>query len=265
MAKERSAYELIIEDIFLRHYRKGLKSFEFKRAEIKETGEKLRVIVPKNLGDVVYSYRYRKLQPESIRSRTPEGFEWTIRGTAKGEYRFALAKELNVLPNPDMIETKIPDATPEIINRYALTDEQSLLAKIRYNRLIDIFTGLTCYSLQNHLRTSILKNVQVETDEVYVGLDKRGAHYVLPVQAKTGNERLGGVQMRQDFDLCAEKFPDAICRSIGAKFTRDNVIALFEFEMEGAEIKIVAEKHYRLVSNEELSKEEVGQYGKGLG
>ena len=68
--------------------------------------------------------------------------------------------------------------------------------------------------------------------------------------------------MRQDFDLCAEKFPDAICRSIGAKFTRDNVIALFEFEMDGAEIKIAAEKHYRLVSNEELSKAEVEQYGR---
>ena len=46
-----------------------------------------------------------------------------------------------------------PDSTPGVIS-YALSDEQSLLATVRYNRLIDVFTGLTCYSLQNHLRTS---------------------------------------------------------------------------------------------------------------
>jgi len=38
---------------------------------------------------------------------------------------------------------------------YALGDEQALLAKLRYNRLLDIFTGVVCYSLQNHLRTNV--------------------------------------------------------------------------------------------------------------
>ena len=46
---------------------------------------------------------------------------------------------------------EIPDATPEIILSYALSDEQALLAKVRYNRLLDIFLGITTYSLQNHL------------------------------------------------------------------------------------------------------------------
>jgi len=49
-------------------------------------------------------------------------------------------------PNPLLSETKIPDATPGIIDMYALTDEQALLAKVRYNRLVDVFTGVTCYS-----------------------------------------------------------------------------------------------------------------------
>lgn len=260
MAKTRSSYDLIIEEIFRNHYRTGQKDFTFERTEIERTANKLKVEKPKNPGDVVYSYRYRKALPEYIRSKASKGHEWIILGTKKGEYQFALAKEFNAAPNPDLAETKIPDATPEIISRYALTDEQALLAKIRYNRMIDIFTGLTCYSLQNHLRTNILDNVQIETDEVYVGLDKRGAHYVLPVQAKAGQERIGGVQIRQDFDLCADKFPDAECKSIGAKFIQDNVIALFEFEFVFPDIKIVAEKHYRLVSNEELTNVELEQY-----
>jgi len=51
-----------------------------------------------------------------------------------------------------MAAIKIPDATPEIVAAYALSDEQALLAKVRYNRLLDIFLGVAAYSLQNHLR-----------------------------------------------------------------------------------------------------------------
>ncbi|HAI86179.1 MAG TPA: endonuclease, partial [Firmicutes bacterium] len=71
---------------------------------------------------------------------------------------------------------KVPDATPGIVELYSLQDEQALLAKVRYNRLIDIFTGLTCYSLQNHLRTHVPELGQVETDELYVGIERGGSH-----------------------------------------------------------------------------------------
>ncbi len=262
MANERSSYERIIELIFGEHYKPNVTSFVFERAEIVRAAARLKVKTPKNVGDVLYSYRYRRLLPDAIRKKAKEGYEWIILGTKKGEYKFVLAKEFNASPNTDLAETKIPDATPEIISRYALSDEQALLAKIRYNRLIDVFTGLTCYSMQNHLRTKILDNVQIETDELYVGIDKRGVHYVLPIQAKGGGERIGSVQIRQDFDLCADKFPDAICRSIGAQFMEDDVIALFEFELAASDIKIVAEKHYRLVSNDDLTKQELEQYVK---
>jgi len=147
-------------------------------------------------------------------------------------------------------------------SRYALSDEQALLAKIRYNRLIDIFTGLTCYSLQNHLRTTVQSIGQVETDEIYLGLDKRGVHYIIPVQAKGGNDKLGVVQIEQDFAIGAGKFPTLVCKPIAAQFMQNGVIALFEFEKAGDEISIVSEKHYRLVSSDELSIEEIDNYKK---
>ncbi|MBI4590150.1 MAG: hypothetical protein HY725_15055 [Candidatus Rokubacteria bacterium] len=143
---------------------------------------------------------------------------------------------------------------------YALNDEQALLAKLRYNRLIDIFTGVACYSLRSHLRTTVPKLGQVETDEIYIGVDKRGAHYVFPVQAKGGNDLLSVVQIEQDIALCAAKFPSLICRSIGAQFMEDNLIALFEFE-EGKEgVVISAEKHYRLVPGEEVTVDDLQTY-----
>ncbi len=152
------------------------------------------------------------------------------------------------------------DATPGVIAKYSMNDEQSLLAKLRYNRLVDIFTGLTCYSLQNHLRTTLRDGSQVETDEIYIGLDKRGAHYILPVQAKGGKDRIGVVQIEQDFELCALKFPPLICRAIAAQFMADNLIALFEFEQSNGEIKVASEKHYRLIRPDELSPEELQSY-----
>jgi len=143
---------------------------------------------------------------------------------------------------------------------YALNDEQSLLAKLRYNRLIDIFTGVTCYSLQSHLRTTVPEMGQVETDEMYVGVDKRGAQYVFPVQVKGGSDQLGIVQIEQDFALCATKFPKLICRPIAAQFMDGNIIALFAFEESSNGICISEEKHYRLVLPEHLTDEDLSLY-----
>jgi hypothetical protein len=110
--------------------------------------------------------------PESIRAKAPKGQEWIIRPKGRSSYAFVATSLTTIVPSEMMAETKIPDATPGVIAKYALSDEQALLAKLRYNRLIDIFTGVTCYSLQSHLRTTVPKMGQVETDEIYIGLDR---------------------------------------------------------------------------------------------
>jgi hypothetical protein len=163
-------------------------------------------------------------------------------------------------PNPNLAVTKVPDATPGIVSKYAFKDEQALLAKLRYNRLVDIFTGVTCYSLQNHLRTTVAGMGQVETDEVYVGVDKKGAHYVFPIQAKGGSDKLNVVQIEQDFAVCAHKFPLLICRPIGAQFIAEDVIALFEFEQNNGDVRISSEKHYKLVVPKEVTETDLLNY-----
>ena len=143
---------------------------------------------------------------------------------------------------------------------YALNDEQALLARLRYNRLVDIFTRVTCYPLQSHLRTTIPQLGQVETDEIYIGVDRRGAHYVFPVQAKGKTDRLNVVQIEQDVALCRHKFPNLICRPIAAQFMSDDRIALFEFEESNTGIGIALEKHYRLLPPEEIDQKELANY-----
>lgn len=258
--KEPNRYSKILEAIFLKHFEKGQTEIEFERTEFSQVAAELGIVLPKNLGDVLYSFRYRTLLPKSITSKAPKGFEWIIRPAGRGKYKLVIARQSNIAPSTILAETKIPDATPGVIAKYSMNQEQSLLAKIRYNRLIDIFTGLTCYSLQNHLRTTLSDGSQVETDEIYIGLDRRGVHHVLPVQAKGGKDRVGIVQIEQDFELCARKFPDLVCRAIAAQFMQDNLMALFEFEQSQDGVRVSSEKHYRLVDVSELSQEELQSY-----
>jgi len=253
-------YGQIIERIFLEKYKKGMTELTFSREDIARVAKKIGIRLPKNLGDVIYSFRYRAELPESIRAKAPSGSEWIIRPAGRSKYIFVATTAATVQPTVSLVETKIPDATPGIIAMYALSDEQALLAKLRYNRLIDIFTGVTCYSLQSHLRTFVEKLGQIETDEIYVGIDKRGVHYVFPVQAKGAKERISVVQIEQDIAMCASKFPSLICRPIAAQFMKQDLIALFELEQAKSGIGISLEKHYLLVEPDNLSPDELQKY-----
>jgi hypothetical protein len=256
----RNRYARIVEQIFRSHFRKGIRDFIFERQELVDVARQLGITLPKNLGDVVYSFRYRATLPESIRAEAPEGETWVIRPAGHSRYQFALVADQPITPNLMMSEIKVPDCTPGIVAMYSFNDEQALLAKVRYNRLIDLFTGATCYSLQNHLRTTLPSGSQVETDELYVGVDRRGVHYVFPVQAKGGTDRLGVVQIEQDFALCAARFPGLTARPIAAQFMQGNLIALFEFEEGERGVTIAAEKHYRLVAPDEITPEDLETY-----
>jgi hypothetical protein len=256
----RTRYSRIIERIFLARYKAGDRSVLFERSDIEEAAAKLKIGVPKNLGDLIYSFRYRTPLPDSIASRAPKGEEWVILPAGRSRYRFVATKLATISPATGLAETKVPDSTPGLIDLYALSDEQALLAKLRYNRLIDTFTCVACYSLQNHLRTTVPEMGQVETDEIYVGVDRRGAHYVFPVQAKGGKDKLSIVQIAQDAAMCGAKFPGLICRPVAAQFMAGDLIALMEFEEAGGAFAIAFEKHYRLVPPEEVTEADLIAY-----
>ena len=260
MAKKLNRYHALIERIFFIHYEEDATEFQFLRQELEDGAAALGFASVKNIGDVPYSFRYRNVLPDSILKTQPEGLEWIISGAGKGIYRFELVKETRVLPREDLVTINIPDATPEVIRAYALDDEQALLAIVRYNRLIDTFLGLTTYSLQNHLRTTVKGIGQIEIDELYVGLDTRGCHYVIPVQAKGGKDQIGIVQTTQDIKFVEQKFPGMQCRAIAAQFMDDGIVALFELTLQDDAVKVVEERHYRLVPAANLDGDAIRDY-----
>ena len=141
-----------------------------------------------------------------------------------------------------------------------MDDEQALLAVVRYNRLIDTFLGLTSYSLQNHLRTTVSGIGQIEIDELYVGLDKHGCHFIIPVQAKGGKDQIGVVQTTQDIRFVEEKFPGLRCRAISVQFMNDGIVAMFELALQGDEVRVVEERHFKLVPADQIDSAAIRAY-----
>lgn len=260
MSDKMNRYAQIIESIFLSKFEPKCQEILFSRKDIESAAALLNIKLPKNLGDILYSFRYRTELPDSILNKAPKGKEWIIRPAGRALYNFVLVSQAKIEPSELLVEIKIPDSTPGIIEKYALSDEQALLAKLRYNRLVDVFTGLTCYSLQNHLRTAVPGIGQVETDEVYMAIDKNGVHYVITVQAKGGADKVGVVQIEQDLKICKYKFPDLTPRPIAAQFIERDLICLFEFVQLKGDIKIAQEKHYRLVAPDELTVDDLLSY-----
>ena len=254
-------YQALIDNVFFDHFTEGTTEFGFHRDELEDAVTALGVARPKNLGDVTYSFRHRNPLPDSILETQPDGHEWIIEGAGPGRYRFRLVTTARrIVPREDLVVFDIPDATPEIIRAHKLDDEQALLAMVRYNRLIDTFLGLTAYSLQSHLRTTVKGVGQIEIDELYIGIDKRGCHYVIPVQAKGKKDQIGIVQPSQDIRFAEQKFPGMRCRAIAAQFLRDEVVVLFELTLQAGEIKVVEERHYRLVPADQLDAEAIRRY-----
>lgn len=260
MAKVINRYSSLIELIFKNKFKAGDKCVTFLRTELEQAADELGIKLPKNLGDVIYSFKFRASLPSCITDTAGDGLEWVIKNIGRGEYCFEQVQHARIIPDLMMITVKIPDSTPSIVGKYAVSDEQALLTKLRYNRLLDIFTGATCYSLQNHLRTTVPGIGQIETDEIYVGIDKSGRQFVFPLQAKGGTDEIGTVQIEQDIRLCEHKYPELICRAIAAQFIDSNKIAIFEFALDDSQVRKVSERHYLLVAASDISSEDLEKY-----
>ena len=257
MAKgEKSKYAEAILKIFKKHYKKGTTEIAFTREELLSATEG----TVKNIGDLVYSFRYRATLPEEITSTVKEPAGWII--VPRGAAKYALVVHPgggNITPDTQRKAILIPDATPEIISANAKNDEQALLAKVRYNRLVDIFTGITSESLQNHYRTQIEEYGQIEVDEMYVGVDKNGRQYFMPLEAKAKTGDLSIIQIGQNIACGKKQFPKLILKPLGAKFLADDSIAMFSFNAADNwdEIQKVDEQRYKLVPSDQIPAEQI--------
>lgn len=257
MAKSKNRYSTILLEVFKPVLSGAVPidqvihgpGFEFHREAITQAATTLDVVLPKNLGDVLYSFRYRAEFPAAIRELAPAGKRWIIEGAGRAKYRARVIDDVCVSPSKDLKPIKMPDATPPNIRAYSGSDEQQLLSRLRENDLIGIFIGMKLWSHQNHLRTTVKGIGQIEIDEIYLGIDKFGIQHVVPVQAKRNADKHGIVQTLQDIRYCQAQYPEHVCIPVSVQFMEEgDTIAMFRLQEDVGvnSVKVVEELHYVL-------------------
>ena len=90
-------YDQLIEKVFFDHYSDGDVSVKFVRDEFEPAALELGIKLPKNLGDIMYSVRFRNSLPDRIIDTQPDGLEWVVSLAGRGKYEFCL---LYTSPSP---------------------------------------------------------------------------------------------------------------------------------------------------------------------
>jgi len=246
--KGLSQYDEVILEVFLYHYQEGVDRLIFKKDELAEVCRKHGITV-RNIPDIIYTYRARRTLPSKILATG----HWAIEPAGRGAYAFRLLRSSPhfEIPFADYAPVHIYNAIPEVVEGLLRQDEQSLLTRVLYNRLVDIFTGLTCFHIQNHYRSFVADMGEVELDALYVGVDKTGALFVLPIEAKSQaeSEMIGRIQVSQMAKLVRQDFAQLRRRVLAVKAVADGTITMVEFDdhEEPDEIGIVSVGRFRLI------------------
>ena len=248
--------DAVIERVFKKRYQPGAEEVPFLMTDIRDAIAEVSKSNPGykegNAFDVRYQYTSgRQPLPASIDQYGP----WMIAGRGKAKYAFVkLAGGTAIHIQEDLLTILLPDATPEIVMEYAGDDEQGILAKVRYNRLLDVFLQVTCYHLQNHWKTSIKNKGQCEIDDLYVALNTHGKQFVIPVEVKSSGDRLSKTQIVQMIDFARARYPKLILRPVGVQEMKDGSLVFVEFSPAAHpdEIKIKETRRYKLVPMAEV-------------
>lgn len=103
-------YSSIIVRVFQNHWKKGVEEFEFHRDELVAAAVAVGVERPDNLGDVIYSFKFRREMPPVILAAAPKGTSWMLEGAGHGRYRFRLLKigSSVIKPRADIAPSRFP-------------------------------------------------------------------------------------------------------------------------------------------------------------
>lgn len=255
----RNRDEVIIR-VFQKHWKPDRREVLFTMDDIREAITVVATLrsgyKENNVADVRYEYTSgRRPLPDAINRHGP----WMIQGRGKAKYAFVrLSSTPTVELQEGLLTILLPDATPEIVLEYAGEDEQGLLAKVHYNRLLDVFLSITCYHLQNHWRNFVTGKGQCEIDDLYVGLNTMGKQFVIPVEAKCAKERLSKTQIVQIVDFARERYPRLIIRPVGVQEMQDGSVVLIEFTPAAHpdDARIKEQRRYKLAPFAEVPLEQ---------
>jgi hypothetical protein len=246
-AQKLARYKRTIEEVFSRRYREGTERLVFKKDELEKTSRN-HGILSENIPDIVRTYS-RKPLPARILAKG----NWVFEVAGRGIYAFRL---LHNRPHFDLgfqdcAAVDIYNPIPAVVEVLLPQDQESLLTRVLYHRLVDIFTGLTCFHIRNHYCSFVTGVGEVELDALYVGVDKTGTLFVLPIEAKSQAESkvIGRTQLSRIARLVRQDFATLRRRILAVRDFADGTIAMIEFNdvEEPDDFGIVSVSRFRLI------------------
>lgn len=147
----------------------------------------------KNMADIKYAYDARRDFPPELMQPYPR----TWLSVSKGKYILRRTKRKNII---DLQSLKVPpppiefviDQAPSFTSSLMGTDEQAVLARVRYAGLLNQILGFQATTVQGHHRTSVAYG-QVEVDEVLAGLHGTTG-IIVPISGKGGQDKISWSQ-----------------------------------------------------------------------
>lgn len=114
MAKLDNRYSRVIEFLFQKESGIETQVVEIKRDDFNDACNKLNIAVPRNLGDIIYSFRYRNPLPDSVLAKAPAGKSWIImpggRNNADWQHERLRHQSLTIKPSHRSLRLDIRQA-----------------------------------------------------------------------------------------------------------------------------------------------------------
>lgn len=95
-------------------------------------------------------------------------------------------------------------------------------------------------------------------------MDQHGQQYIIPVEAKGHNDKIGRVQTEQDLAACEEKWSTCIPVAVAVQFMSEKSIAMFALTIQDEEVRVARENHYCLVPSDSITEEDRRLYRQSI-
>jgi hypothetical protein len=190
-------------------------------------------------------------------SRRITEFPSAVSPNVRAEHQNQQRRRSPIVPSEHRFQLMLPDATPGIISAYVRSAPMRLLAKIRYNRLVDNALGLIAYSVESHVRATVPEVGLVEIDEMYVGLKNDGRRLVIPLFVQGDDIQINIRHLEHARAFCNHYYPELTVCPLSVQFKRDEVaevVVLFRLVEGNCQVRISEEHQYRLVPAAEIGR-----------
>lgn len=77
--RKENRYAEIVSAIFHKKYKKGTNRLPFGREEFSQVASEKGIVLPKNIGDAIYSFKYRTALPARYPTRRRRGTSGSLR------------------------------------------------------------------------------------------------------------------------------------------------------------------------------------------